>query len=104
VMSANKPIHVPTDMKGMRIRINSSKVNEAIIRSVGALPQTMAFSEVYQALQSGVVDGTDGNLSNLYTQRQYEVQKHVTITNHTYSGRIQLVDATVRLNISAGVR
>ena len=86
VMSANKPIHVPTDMKGLKIRINSSKVNEAIIRSVGALPQTMAFSEVYQALQSGVVDGTDGNLSNLYTQRQYEVQKHVTITNHTYSG------------------
>ena len=92
VMSANKPIHVPTDMKGLKIRINSSKVNEAIIRSVGALPQTMAFSEVYQALQSGVVDGTDGNLSNLYTQKQFEVQKHVTITNHTYSGYAVVVN------------
>jgi C4-dicarboxylate-binding protein DctP len=86
VLSANKPIHAPADMKGLKIRINSSKVNDAIIRSLGALPQTMVFSEVYQALQTGVVDGTDGNLSNLYTQKQYEVQKHVTLTHHTYSG------------------
>ncbi|MEP7298557.1 MAG: TRAP transporter substrate-binding protein [Burkholderiales bacterium] len=92
VFSSNKPMHLPTDMKGLKIRINSSKVNEAIIRSVGALPQTMAFSEVYQALQSGVVDGTDGNLSNLYTQKQFEVQKHVTITNHTYSGYAVVVN------------
>jgi C4-dicarboxylate-binding protein DctP len=78
VMSANKPIHVPTDMKGIRIRINSSKVNEAIIRSVGALPQTMAFSEVYQALQSGVVGGIDGNdrmVRTVYDRRRRRVAK-----------------------------
>ena len=61
VLSANKPLHKPADMKGLKIRINTSKVNDAIMRSVGALPQTMAFSEVYQALQTGVVDGTDGD-------------------------------------------
>lgn len=86
VLSSNKPIRTPEEIKGQKIRINSSKANQAIIKAVGGLPQTMAFSEVYQALQTGVVDGADGNLSNLYTQKQYEVQKHITLTHHTYSG------------------
>ena len=88
VMSANRPIHAPADMKGLKMRINSSKVNAAIMKSVGAIPQTMAFSEVYQALDTGVVDGTEGPLSNLYTQKQYEVQKHVTLTFHTISNYV----------------
>lgn len=92
VLSSNKPIHTPDQIKGQKIRINSSKVNQAIISSVGAIPQTMPFSEVYQALQTGVVDGADGNLTNLYTQKQYEVQKHVTLTQHTYSGYVILVN------------
>ncbi|PKO40876.1 MAG: C4-dicarboxylate ABC transporter [Betaproteobacteria bacterium HGW-Betaproteobacteria-6] len=92
VLSSNKPMHVPDDAKGQKIRINSSKVNQAIIRSIGAIPQTMAFSEVYQALQTGVVDGADGNLANLYTQKQYEVQKHVTLTRHTYSGYVVVIN------------
>jgi len=92
VLSANKPMHVPDDAKGLKIRINSSKVNQAIIKSIGAIPQTMAFSEVYQALQTGVVDGADGNLANLYTQKQYEVQKHVTLTRHTYSGYVVVMN------------
>jgi C4-dicarboxylate-binding protein DctP len=92
VMSANRPIHVPADMKGLKMRINSSKVNAAIMKSVGALPQTMAFSEVYQGLQTGVIDGTEGPLSNLYTQKHYEVQKHVTLTYHTISNYVVIVN------------
>jgi C4-dicarboxylate-binding protein DctP len=92
VMSANRPIHVPADMKGLKMRINSSKVNAAIMKSVGAVPQTMAFSEVYQALQTGVIDGTEGPLSNLYTQKQFEVQKHVTLTYHTISNYVVVVN------------
>jgi C4-dicarboxylate-binding protein DctP len=92
VMSANRSIHTPAEMKGLKMRINSSKVNAAIMRSVGALPQTMAFSEVYQALQTGVVDGTEGPLSNLWTQKQYEVQKHVTLTYHTISNYIVIAN------------
>jgi C4-dicarboxylate-binding protein DctP len=88
VMSANRPIHTPAETKGLKMRINSSKVNAAIMKSIGALPQTMAFSEVYQALQTGVIDGTEGPLSNLYTQKQYEVQKHVTLTYHTISNYV----------------
>lgn len=86
VMSANKPLHVPADFKGLKMRIQSSKVLDAEMRALGANPQVMAFSDVYQALQTGVVDGTENPPSNLYTQRMYEVQKHVTVSNHGYLG------------------
>ena len=92
VLSANKPLRKPADAKGLKFRINSSKVNDAIIRSIGGLPQTMSLSEVYQGLQTGVVDGNDGNVSNLYTQKQYEVQKYVIDTRHTYSGYVVMVN------------
>ena len=62
------------------------------MKSVGAVPQTMAFSEVYQGLQTGVIDGTEGPLSNLYTQKQYEVQKQVTLTYHTISNYVVVVN------------
>lgn len=104
VLSANKPIPTPDHMKGLKMRINSSKVNQSIMRSVGAIPQSMAFSEVYQALQTGVVDGADGNLSNLYTQKQFEVQKHVTLTNHTYSGYVVVVNKAFWTKLPADVR
>lgn len=104
VLSSNKPINTPDDIKGQKIRINSSKVNQAIIRSVGALPQSMAFSEVYQALQTGVVDGADGNLPNLYTQKQYEVQKHITLTHHTYSGYVVIANKAFWDKLPADVR
>ena len=104
VMSANRPIHVPGDMKGLKMRINSSKVNSAIMKSVGAVPQTIAFSEVYQALQTGVIDGTEGPLSNLYTQKQYEVQKQVTLTYHTISNYVVVVNKTFWEKLPADVR
>jgi len=68
VMSANKPLNNPEDYKGLKMRIQSSNVLDAQMRAVGAIPQKMAFSEVYQALQTGVVDGTENPPSNLYTQ------------------------------------
>jgi C4-dicarboxylate-binding protein DctP len=104
VLSSNKPIRSPEEAKGQKIRINASKVNQSIMRSIGALPQTMAFSEVYQALQTGVVDGADGNLPNLYTQKQYEVQKHVTMTNHTYSGYVVVTNKPFWEKLPADIR
>ncbi|MGE5713923.1 MAG: TRAP transporter substrate-binding protein [Betaproteobacteria bacterium] len=86
VMSANTPIKMPADLKGKKMRIQSSQVLAAQMKALGALPQTMAFSEVYQALQTGVVDGTENPPSNLYTQKMHEVQKHVAMTNHGYLG------------------
>jgi len=86
VMSANKPLRKPDDFKGVKMRIQSSKVLEAQMRALGAIPQVMAFSEVYQALQTGVVDGTENPPSNLYTQKMHEVQKFVTLSDHGYLG------------------
>jgi len=86
VLSSNKPIRTPADFKGQKMRIQSSKVLEAQMRSLGVLPQVMAFSEVYQALQTGVVDGTENPPSNLYTQKMHEVQKFVSVSDHGYLG------------------
>jgi C4-dicarboxylate-binding protein DctP len=72
----------PEDVKGLKFRIQPSDVLEAQFRAVGANPQKMAFSEVYQALQTGVVDGQENTWSNIYSQKFYEVQKTIAETNH----------------------
>jgi len=81
-MSANKPLRKPEDMKGLKMRIQSSKVLDSEMRAFGALPQVMAFSEVYQAMQTGVVDGSENPPSNFYTQKMHEVQKYLAMTDH----------------------
>ncbi len=80
--SANKPIRLPADYKGLKMRIQSSKVLGDEIKALGAIPQVMAFSEVYQGLQTGVVDGTENPPSNFYTQKMHEVQKYLALTDH----------------------
>jgi len=103
-MSANKPLKNPEDYKGVKMRIQSSKVLEAQMRAVGALPQVMAFSEVYQALQTGVVDGVENVPSNLYTQKMHEVQKHLTVTNHGYIGYAVIVNKKFWDKLPADIR
>ena len=85
-MTANKPLHRPEDLKGLKMRIQSSKVIDAQMRAVGALPQVMAFSEIYQGLQTGVVDGQENPTSNIYASKFHEVQKYLTMTDHGYHG------------------
>jgi C4-dicarboxylate-binding protein DctP len=80
--SANRPLRKLADFRGMKIRIQSSKVLEGQIKALGAIPQVMAFSEVYTALQQGVVDGEENSVSNKYTQKMHEVQKHLTVSDH----------------------
>ncbi|HEY0330619.1 MAG TPA: TRAP transporter substrate-binding protein [Rhodopseudomonas sp.] len=92
VMSANKKLVTPADYKGLKFRIQSSKVLDAQFRALGAIPQVMAFSEVYQALQTGVVDGQENTPSNMYTQKMHEVQKFTTLTNHGYLGYVVIVN------------
>ncbi len=104
VMSANKPLKTPDDFLGMKMRIQSSKVLEAQMKSLGALPQVMAFSEVYQGLQTGVVDGTENPPSNMYTQKMHEVQKHATLSNHGYLGYAVIVNKTFWDGLPADVR
>jgi len=92
VMSANKPLRTPADFKGLKMRIQSSKTLDAQMRTLGAIPQVMAFSEVYQGLQTGVVDGTENPPSNLFTQKMHEVQKYVTVSDHGYLGYAVIVN------------
>jgi C4-dicarboxylate-binding protein DctP len=103
-LSANTPIKLPADLKGKKLRIQSSKVLEEQMRALGALPQVMAFSEVYQALQTGVVDGTENPISNLYTQKMHEVQKHLTLTEHGYLGYAVIVNKKFWEGLPADVR
>lgn len=102
--SANKPLRKPEDFKGMKMRIQSSKVLEAEMRALGALPQVMAFSEVYQALDTGVVDGTENPHSNLFTQKMHEVQKHMTVSDHGYLGYAVVVNKKFWDGLPADVR
>ena len=92
IMSANSPVLTPDDFLGLKMRIQSSKVLEAEMNALGAIPQVMAFSEVYQGLQTGVVDGTENPPSNMYTQKMHEVQKHATLSNHGYLGYAVIVN------------
>ncbi len=86
IMSANKALMMPEDFRGLKMRIQFSKVLEAQMRALGAIPQVVAFSEVYQAMQTGVVDGSENTPSNIYTQRHYEVQKFATLSDHGFLG------------------
>jgi len=103
-MSANRPLRMPEDYKGLKFRIQSSKVLEAQFRLLGAIPQVMAFSEVYQALQTGVVDGQENTPSNIYTQKFHEVQKYTTLTNHGYIGYVVVVNKKFWDDLPADVR
>jgi C4-dicarboxylate-binding protein DctP len=85
-LSANKPLLWPKDAEGLKFRIMSSKVLEAQFKAVGANPQVLPFSEVYSALQQGVVDACENPLSNFYTKKFYEVQSDLTMSNHGYLG------------------
>lgn len=104
IMSANRPLKTPVDFKGLKMRIQSSKVLDAQMRALGSLPQVMAFSEVYQALQTGVVDGTENPPSNMYTQKMHEVQKHATLSDHGYLGYAVIVNKKFWDGLPADVR
>jgi C4-dicarboxylate-binding protein DctP len=104
VMSANKPLRMPADFRGLKMRIQSSKVLEAQMRALGAIPQVLAFSEVYQALQTGVVDGSENTPSNMYTQKMHEVQKYTTLSDHGYIGYAVITNKKFWDGLPADVR
>jgi C4-dicarboxylate-binding protein DctP len=103
-MSANKPLRMPEDFRGLKMRIQSSKVLEAQMRALGAIPQVMAFSEVYQALATGVVDGTENPPSNEYTQKMHEVQKYTMLSEHGYVGYAVITNKKFWDGLPADVR
>ena len=103
-MTANKPLKNPADFKGLKMRIQSSKVLDAEMRTLGANPQVLAFSEVYQAMQTGVVDGSENTPSNIYTQKHFEVQKYLTVSDHGYIGYAVVVNKKFWEGLPADIR
>jgi C4-dicarboxylate-binding protein DctP len=97
-------LKVPADVKGLKFRIQQSDVLEAQFRALGANPQKMAFSEVYQALQTGVVDGQENTYSNIYSQKFYEVQKTIAETNHGVIDYMVITNAKWWDSLPADVR
>ena len=82
VMSANKPLRDPADARGLKVRVQASAVLEEQFKAVRANPRKMSFAEVYQGLQTGVVNGAENPYSNIYSQKMHEVQKYITESNH----------------------
>ncbi len=92
--TSKKALIMPDDAKGQKFRIMSSKVLDEQFKILGANPQMMPFSEVYSALQQGVIDGQENTNSNIYTKKFHEVQKYLTITNHGYLGYLVVMSET----------
>jgi tripartite ATP-independent transporter DctP family solute receptor len=80
-----RPIRVPEDMKGLKIRVMEQPIYIAMMKALGANPTPMAFGELFTALQKGVVDGQENPAAHIYTKRFFEVQKYISLTEHTYS-------------------
>ena len=104
VMTANKPLRDVSDFKGLKMRIQPSKVLHAQFKALGSVPQVIAFSEVYQSLQTGVVDGQENTPANIYSQKMFEVQKYLTLSNHGYIGYIVVVGKPFWNGLPADVR
>ena len=104
MVSANKPLINPSDFQGQKIRISGSKVADQYFRKLGCIPQILAFSEVYQALQTGVVDGCENTASNYLTQKFHEVQKHITVSYHAHLQYAVIVNAKFWAGLPPDIR
>ena len=104
MVSANRPLLMPADFQGLKVRISGSKIADRYFRDMGAIPQIMAFSEVYQALQTGVVDSCENTPSNYLTQKFYEVQKDITVSNHAHLQYAVIVNSKFWNGLPADIR
>src|SRR5690348_942059 len=104
MVSANRPLIHPSDFQGLKFRISGSKIADRYFRVLGSIPQIMAFSEVYQALQTGVVDGCENTPSNYYTQKFHEVQKDITVSNHAHLQYAVIVNSKFWNGLPADIR
>jgi C4-dicarboxylate-binding protein DctP len=104
MVSANRPLIKPSDFEGLKFRISGSKIADQYFRNLGSIPQIMAFSEVYQALQTGVVDGCENTPSNYLTQKFFEVQKDITVSYHAHLQYAVIVNSKFWSGLPADIR
>src|SRR5690242_3246851 len=104
MVSSNRPLMNPSDFQGLKFRISGSKIADQYFRILGSIPQIMAFSEVYQALQTGVVDGCENTASNYLTQKFHEVQKDITVSYHAHLQYAVIVNTKFWNGLSPDIR
>ncbi|TBW34606.1 DctP family TRAP transporter solute-binding subunit [Siculibacillus lacustris] len=104
LMSADRPLRRPEDFRGLRMRIQASRVLEAQMRALGAVPQAIDFADARRALETGLVDGTENTPSNMATQKMDEVQRYATLSDHGYLGYAVIVNQKVWEALPADLR
>ena len=104
VITANRPVRKPADFNGLRVRVQSSHVIAAQMRAVGALARVTPLSDVYADLKEGLVDAEESVPSNIYTQRLFEVQKHLTVSNHGYLAYAVIVNKAFWEGLPSDIR
>jgi C4-dicarboxylate-binding protein DctP len=103
-LSANKPLREPKDARGLKFRVQASAVLEEQFKALRANPRKMSFAEVYQGLQTGVVNGAENPWSNIYSQKMHEVQKYITESNHGVLDYMLITNTTFWNGLPADVR
>ncbi|MCP4179410.1 MAG: TRAP transporter substrate-binding protein [bacterium] len=91
----NKPILKPEDLKGMKIRTQSSPTSIEMIKVLGGSPTPIPYGSLYTALQQGVVDGAENNIPSLYSSRQYETVKYFALDEHTMTPDVLMISKIV---------
>ncbi len=90
--SNTKPINTVQDMQGFKLRAPPAPLIVSTWRAMGAAPTPMNFSELYTALQTGVVEGQEGPLVYIKTNRLFEIQKYLSLTRHIWDGWFTLIN------------
>lgn len=103
-LSANKALYEPKDARGLKFRVQASAVLEEQFKAIRANPRKMSFAEVYQGLQTGVVNGAENPYSNIYSQKMHEVQKYITESNHGLLDYMLITNTTFWNSLPADVR
>lgn len=103
-LSANKELREPKDARGLKFRVQASEVLDAQFKALKAIPRKMAFGEMYQGLQTGVVNGAENPYSNIYSQKVHEVQKFITESNHGLLSYMVIVNTQFWNGLPADIR
>jgi len=104
ITNNKRPINVPADLKGLKLRTPKGEWRVKMFKAYGANPTPMALSEVFVALQTGVMDGQENPLVQIYSQKFQEVQKYLSLTGHVYTPAYVLVGAKRWAKVPADVR
>ncbi|WP_373100657.1 MULTISPECIES: TRAP transporter substrate-binding protein [Pasteurellaceae] len=103
-LSANKELRLPKDARGLKFRVQNSEVLDAQFKALKAVPRKMAFGEMYQGLQTGVVNGAENPYSNIFSQKINEVQKYITESNHGLLSYMVIVNTDFWHSVPEAIR